>query len=1572
MRQIKKGFLNRTLALLMALLMVLAGVPQTMGLNLTAEAAVTESSAAQANGLTEKVKDGVILHCWCWSFDTIRENMADIAAAGYSSIQTSPANKCNDRYPTRKLMGNDTKNGTDGCWWWQYQPTDWTIGNYQLGTEEDFAAMCKEADKYGIKVLVDVLPNHTTPDYDKIDQNLVNAVGGWDALYHANGKNEIEGDEWKDRKESTTGMMGGLPDVNTENPKFQEYYLKFVNKLIGYGVDGFRYDTAKHIGVPSDPLDAKSSRNNFWPVAVGKESVNGVTLANKDEMFIYGEVLQSANENIPYSEYAQYIETTASDYGHTLRNCVQGKNFNVNSISNWGHAYPTRMVTWVESHDNYCNDGSYNINNSYIIQAWAVAAARNQGTPLFFSRPNGSSTNNMWGNNVLGAIGDSTFKDPQVTAVNFFRNAMMGQPEYLRNPNGNSQILQIDRGTEGTCIINLGGGTSISNKTTMSDGSYVDQVSGRTFTVSGGVISGKLDGGKVAVIYNTDDEKLLASSATGSPNFSTSTLDVELTVKNVTEAAYETSEGDKGSFDDGTVITIGKKTSEGGTVTVTLTGKGKNGPLKKVFTFTKVGKNVAYIQLPSGWSAPYCYAYSKSNESITNGVWPGAAMTEVRDGIYKYEIPDTISDPLVIFYGGSNSNRYPADMQPGLELTGSMIYKDSEWILYKDQNPDITDIISSLESGNTFDTESETITLTLKNAKSGTYSVDDGPVKTFTDSADVVIGKGKIADTDVTVKTTAINGDQTVEKTFTYHKKFNASKNGGVTEVETAAAAVQSAQNFSSESLGGNYATNPNDQMGAYKTIRSASDFTDSMIIAQGVANDDPRIFRGSHEGPVYDSYALYGAWDDENVYVGWQFTNVTDVVDPAQSYPISDNGKPNNGDIPQILAFNLNTGNITDGSLDTGGYVWGIDIGYETAIDAMACFSSKAGLGQPALFQSSADGTFSYDTCVGFDEAGITYKAEDGFFGSSVIGINGNGYSGYVPSMVLDANSNWINFLDAGHSKTQDTFYTMTIPMDSLGITKDDIQNYGIGVMHISTFGQSGIASLPMDMTMLDNATEEYSADNSTSHEKEDVDTITVPLARLGAADSGQIIDPKDMTVNFGADRSSPQVDTTDLTLKAIASGGSGSYTYQFLVDGKEIQNNEKDTCVWDTVGGAHSIEVVVTDSESRSVSCSKEYEIEGEIPVNPIEIQSLKADKTAGQPVGTSVTFTAQASGGTGSLKYRFLQEYKGKSEVIQEFSSKNKVTFAPSQAGAYKITVEVQDENGEVVSKGITYEWTENKSDLKVTSFTASKKSPQPKGTSILLTAKAEGGEGDLKYCFYRIKNGKKTIFRDYSQKNTAYCNPGEGSYVLYVEVQDETGNVAQASMDYTWVSAAVEITEIGVNKASPQPKGTTVKLTASTKGGSGQFQYRFYREKDEKVTIFRDYDQSNIAYCNPASGTYKIYVEVKDVNTGDIATSFITYTWSASETPLIMKSFTANKESPQKQGTSVRLEAKAEGGSGELQYRFYRVGNGKTKVLRDFAASNVAYCNPPSGDYLIYVDVKDSNGEIVTKKMLYQWN
>src|SRR5699024_4918666 len=158
---------------------------------------------------------------------------------------------------------------------------------------------------------------------------------------------------------------------------------------------------------------------------------------------------------------------------------------------------------------------------------------------------------------------------------------------------------------------------------------------------------------------------------------------------------------------------------------------------------------------------------------------------------------------------------------------------------------------------------------------------------------------------------------------------------------------------------------------------------------------------------------------------------------------------------------------------------------------------------------------------------------------------------------------------------------------------------------------------------------------------------------------------------------------------------------------------------------------------------------------------------------------------------------------------------------------------------------------------------------------------------------------------------------------------------------------------VSKKSPQTEGTSIQIVVDAKG-KGELQYRFYREKDDNVTVFRDYSTSRSAYCDPAPGSYTIYVDVKD-ETGKVVTDSIEYKWIKADNPLTIHSFTASVESTQKHGTSVKLMVDADGGEGTLQYRFYRQGNGITTVFRDYAASSTAYCNPPvEGTYILYVD------------------
>lgn len=281
----------------------------------------------------------------------------------------------------------------------------------------------------------------------------------------------------------------------------------------------------------------------------------------------------------------------------------------------------------------------------------------------------------------------------------------------------------------------------------------------------------------------------------------------------------------------------------------------------------------------------------------------------------------------------------------------------------------------------------------------------------------------------------------------------------------------------------------------------------------------------------------------------------------------------------------------------------------------------------------------------------------------------------------------------------------------------------------------------------------------------------------------------------------------------------------------------------------------------------------------------------------------------------------------------------------------------------------------SDLKLTSLAGSIESPQPLGTTIKFTAAAEGGEGELQYKFYRVQNGKTTVFRDYNKSNIAYCNPAvAGDYEVFVDVKDAKGNTATTSIAYTWTAPSdkPEISSLTASHVSPQPLGITVKFTAAAKGGEGELQYKFYRVQNGVTTVFRDFNKSNVAYCNPAKdGAYTIVAEVKDAK-GNTAKKEIEYRWGNSESGLQLTNITASSESPQPLGTTIKFTATAEGGEGTLQYKFYRIQNGVTTVFRDFNKSNVAYCNPAKdGAYTIVVEVKDAKGNVDKKEIAYKW-
>ena len=198
----------------------------------------------------------------------------------------------------------------------------------------------------------------------------------------------------------------------------------------------------------------------------------------------------------------------------------------------------------------------------------------------------------------------------------------------------------------------------------------------------------------------------------------------------------------------------------------------------------------------------------------------------------------------------------------------------------------------------------------------------------------------------------------------------------------------------------------------------------------------------------------------------------------------------------------------------------------------------------------------------------GFEIAFDYGTLSEEIIGINGYGGSREIGDTYSE-NSEWIDFYDEGYDADDGFIYEIKVPLEHLGIDKNYIETNGIGAMLVTTFGTSPMNTLPHDPSCLDNANVEYSHEPSTSHEKEDADKITVPLARVGALLKDTVVEEIPLELNFGADKSSAQNVGTELTLKAELYGTDEDYTVTFAVNGRGLEASENTvTCTFMEVG--------------------------------------------------------------------------------------------------------------------------------------------------------------------------------------------------------------------------------------------------------------------------------------------------------------------------------------------------------------------------------------------------------------------
>lgn len=496
-------------------------------------------------GLESSVNEGKIIQAWNWSYANIIANLETLAEQGFTTIQVSPPNEI--KMPTKGVHVCEPKGegGAPNGWWMFYQPAGFQLNestDNALGVKAEFVEMCEKAHELGLKVIVDAVINHMGTDDDHIgvydnkstnpmdhvnpraaefEPELLAAKAFHDPWVNMTYKeNDWEFSLYEIEEDLTQHCTSGLPDLATETQLVQDTIYDYFVELVEAGADGFRFDAAKHIETKHDTYFP----SDFWEDTLIKLRVN----YPDKELYAYGEILNKCGDGRPFHEYTELMDVTDSSSYWGIKDAVVNNGNGGNPLpfyqSEAEGCDPTtvnftkeNVIQWNESHDTYIDGGTSMLTVQQRNKIWALTAARQTITGIYFARPTDTPSSNnsnhevrqaeidaLCQNILIGEANKTSWTNPEVAAVNQFDNYFGDAFEYCSVSN---KIAVIERGGVGATLVNLGGmSTSVEVQTyRMADGIYYDAITGEEFVIYNGILTGQIGSTGIACIYYAED-----------------------------------------------------------------------------------------------------------------------------------------------------------------------------------------------------------------------------------------------------------------------------------------------------------------------------------------------------------------------------------------------------------------------------------------------------------------------------------------------------------------------------------------------------------------------------------------------------------------------------------------------------------------------------------------------------------------------------------------------------------------------------------------------------------------------------------------------------------------------------------------------------------------------------------------------------------------------------------------------------------------------------------------------------------------------------------------------------------
>ena len=196
-----------------------------------------------------------------------------------------------------------------------YDVADYCAVDPRFGTMADFEELSREAEKRGIRLMLDMVFNHTSTEHEWFQKALAGdpnyedyyiwREGGPDGTPPNNWESKFGGNAWQYVPEKGNWYLHLFDptqaDLNWENPRVRKELQNVIRFWMGKGVKGFRFDVVNLISKGSYESDDQGDGRRFYTdgprVHEFLHELNEATFGTDAEIITVGEMSSTSMEN---------------------------------------------------------------------------------------------------------------------------------------------------------------------------------------------------------------------------------------------------------------------------------------------------------------------------------------------------------------------------------------------------------------------------------------------------------------------------------------------------------------------------------------------------------------------------------------------------------------------------------------------------------------------------------------------------------------------------------------------------------------------------------------------------------------------------------------------------------------------------------------------------------------------------------------------------------------------------------------------------------------------------------------------------------------------------------------------------------------------------------------------------------------------------------------------------------------------------------------------------------------------------------------------------------------------------